>query len=109
MKTRTKLVAGLMLGALTIGVAAMPAQADGILLYKDSNYSGTRWDFGRGYVKYVGWDANDEASSVRVTSPARSTILYEHDNWGGRRSVEFYSGTNNLKGWNFNDITSSLK
>lgn len=109
MKTRTKIVTGLALSAIAVGCAALPAQADGILLFKDSYHSGTRWDFGRGYVTYVGWDANDEASSVRVTPPAKSTILYENDNWGGRKSVEFYTGTKDLSGWGFNDITSSLK
>ncbi|UCR89717.1 hypothetical protein [Mycetocola spongiae] len=91
-------------------VVAAPAHA-GIHLYDHAYYGGYRGDQGRGPTPYMGDDANDRSSSPRVTSPARSTILSKDRNYGGRRPVESYIGTDHLGtyGYDVNDKTSSLR
>lgn len=98
--------------ALTGGaiLVAAPAHA-GIRPYDHAYYGGYLGDRGRGPTPYMGDDANDRTSSLQVTSPARSAILSEDQNYGGRRPVEFYIGTDHLGkyGYDVNDKTSSLR
>lgn len=107
---KQKLVATVAATALFIGLgaaAAAPANA-GIELWDNDNYSGDYLgDFGRGSYNVGAW-ANDRATSLRVGAPANYAILHEHAGYGGRSTNRFYTGTPNLGGWNFNDLTTSI-
>lgn len=99
-------IAGAVAGiALALGGIA-PAQA-GIAIWDQPGYGTYLGDFGRG-TTYVGTAANDRASSLKVTSPANYAVLYQHRDYGGARSTTFYTGTDNLAGWGFDNITSSI-
>lgn len=99
-------VAGTVAGAaLALGGMA-PAQA-GIAIWDQPGYQTYLGDFGRG-TTFVGTAANDKASSLKVTSPANYAVLFQHRDYGGKASTTFYIGTDNLAGWGFDNITSSI-
>lgn len=114
-KWKTRLAAAVVvtIAGLTI---ATPAHA-GIVGFEEKAYAwegsspffgyGWRMDFGRG-TDWVGARYNDSMSSLQVRQPANYAILYENIRYGGIYSVTFYSGTDDLDYWKFNDITSSI-
>ncbi|WP_307481201.1 hypothetical protein [Microbacterium trichothecenolyticum] len=88
-------------------VVSTPANA-GIQLWDYLHYGGGYLgDFGRG-TNWVGANANDKASSVAVSQPANYAILYDHADRQGAQSPTFYTGTDDLRYYGFNDITSSI-
>ncbi|MFZ4843668.1 hypothetical protein [Mycetocola saprophilus] len=107
MKNKHKVTVGLITGLLAAAVVAGPASAN-IVLYQHINYGGTAWDFGTGYKQSLG-DADKRASSLKVSKPANSTILYSGLSYGGTASQEFFIGAPDLRQWNFNDRARSLK
>jgi hypothetical protein len=105
-----KLLATVAATTLATGIAlaaAVPAHA-GIVIYDKANYGTSLGDFGRG-TTYVGTKANDKASSLRVSAPAKYAILWQHRDHTGKYSQQFGIGTPNLAGWNFDNITSSIE
>lgn len=84
-----------------------------VTFYADINYRGRSWTFADD-AAYVGDEANDQFSSVRV--PAGTTVLlYEHQDYGGQR-LTLTADAADLRefkgpgpGGTWNDAASSVK
>lgn len=108
---KKKLATGIAMAAATLalsfGVVA-PANAAGIELWQFDNYSGEYLgDFGTG-TTYVGSFADNRASSLKVGSGANYAILHQFRDYGGLASTTFYTGSDSLASWGFDNLTSSI-
>lgn len=105
-KVTTAIAVGIMTLGLTLGAAA-PANATGIQLWQYKDYSGEYLgDFGGG-TSYVGTNADNKASSMKVND-ANYAILHQFRDYGGQASGTFYVGAQNLAEWGFDNLTSSI-
>lgn len=77
-----------------------------VVFFEHINYQGRSWSFD-GDQAFVGGDANDQFSSVKV--PAGVTVqLFQHRDFGGT-SVTLTADTPDLRTVGFNDGASSVK
>lgn len=79
---------------------------NGVVFFEHINYQGRSWTFD-GDQAFVGDDANDQFSSVRVP-PGVSVTLFQHRDFGGS-SVTLTADTPDLRDKGFNDSASSVK
>lgn len=109
MKSRTFVGIGAALGALALVAVPLTASAT-VDLYENialgdlggaqTTVSATRASMPSGW--------NDRVSSLWVWYPVDYIVLWSDEGFGGSSRL-FYSGTDNLNGWGFNDVTSSYQ
>lgn len=105
-KIISALAATVVAGAIALS-AAGPAQAS-IVIYQDKNYKKSLGDFGRG-TTYVGSKADNKASSLKVSLPAKYAVLCQFRDHKGIKTGQFKYGTPDLAGWGFDNMTSSIE
>lgn len=109
MSIRNKIAAGAITTALITGavlVGASSAQASNVKIYAGTDYTTYMTDFGAPPVYYVGSAYNDRTTSLKVVGT--SVVLWQNSAYSGRNSTRFYTGSPDLAGFNFDNITSSI-
>lgn len=98
---------------LALASTVAPAAAQDATLYQALDYSGASFSAG-GDVSFVGWEWNDQITSLTVP-PGGSVTIYEHADFGGA-SLTLSSDTADLRWFSgpggdgtWNDAVSSLR
>lgn len=79
---------------------------NGVVFFEHIDFQGRSWTFDDDQP-FVGGEANDQFSSVRVPAGA-SVTLFEHRDFGGR-SLTLTADASDLRTGGWNDAVSSLK
>ena len=96
------------------GRTSTPQPSNGeAVLYGDIDFGGGSWS-SSGDSSFIGWDWNDQVSSVHVP-PGRTVVLYQHADFGGE-SLELSGDDADLRNHagpgpdgTWNDVASSIR
>src|SRR5262245_58566485 len=98
---------------LALGATMMPSAARAATFYEHLDFPGASFN-AEGDVPFVGWDWNDQITSLTVP-PGGSVTIYEHADFGGA-SLTLSSDTADLRWFagpggdgTWNDAVSSLR
>jgi len=100
------------LGVRRRGGVTPPASGSSAEVYESVGFSGVSFSVS-GDMSFVGWDWNDQISSVHVP-PGRTVLLFEHADFGGQ-SLTLTGDSGDLRDWpgpgsdgTWNDAVSSI-
>lgn len=80
--------------------------SNGVVFYEHINFEGKSWTFD-GDQPFVGWDANDQFSSMKVPA-GMSVQLFAHRDFAGK-TVTVTSDVADMRTIGWNDFASSVK